>query len=436
MCPPISVLVFSAAGASLEANPFTHCELSREVFYGCWYIYLHLKMDFPLFMLSAKDQTQFHQQLLKAVANISARFVDISTLHFEQLIQQSLEELGRALQVDRMYLTLWDYDEEEMGHVYEWQADGVRPIGALWWRWSVNTVPWLRDELKANRSKLIFDRSDLPEVAVRERSWYKKLGASALLMQPVFFDGCYSGILGATSYKENLLLKEDLTLITIVADILSNAMEHQRQRGTLIHANTQLRQLSEIDALTGIANRRVFDNKLMWECRRSARIHGNVTVLLADIDYFKKFNDYYGHPEGDACLKLVANLLKNAFMREGESPARYGGEEFAVVCGHNIDPLNLFAQAQRWRKAVQGLGVKHEGSPIADTVTISIGIASMAVNSVTDSNALLKKADEMLYIAKSEGRNRVVIGDSLSWRTDDERSAEPVTELLTKDARN
>ena len=369
-------------------------------------------------MSSSNDQIAFYRQLLATVADISSRFVKLSSMHFEHSIQRSLAELGEVLGADRTYLNQWDFDEGEMGHVYEWQADGVDPIGSLWWRVSLDKVPWLRDQLLEGNRVCISSEDDIPESARAERRWFRLLPVQTLVLQPVYFDGFYSGILGA-SYFDEAIVPEDPAPMAIVANILANALEHQRQRGSLIHANNELRQLSEIDALTGIANRRVFDEKLQWECRRSARINGRVSVLIADVDYFKKYNDAYGHPEGDRCLKKIAQLLKDTFMREGEYPSRYGGEEFAVVCGHNIDPLNLFAQAQKWRQAVETLAIPHAGSKITEHVTISIGIASCVVSDTSDRKALLKRADEMLYIAKAEGRNRVVIGDSERWLADD-----------------
>lgn len=168
----------------------------------------------------------------------------------------------------------------------------------------------------------------------------------------------------------------------------------------------ELEQLSRIDGLTGIHNRRAFDDRLAHEWRRARREQSRLSLIMLDIDAFKRYNDHYGHQEGDACLKEVAAGIAETFQRPGDFVARYGGEEFAIIIadegeGHTV------GQAERLRAHIESLALPHADSPTAGVVTISIGLAAMTPSEGGDESALIQRADEALYRAKEAGRNRV-----------------------------
>jgi diguanylate cyclase (GGDEF)-like protein len=173
----------------------------------------------------------------------------------------------------------------------------------------------------------------------------------------------------------------------------------------LSEANQLLMELSYLDPLTGIANRRRFEERLLLEWKRALRSRSPLAMIMVDIDLFKDFNDTYGHQRGDACLKAVAAALADGLPRSGDSVARYGGEEFAVV-------LPLTAQAgavrvaEQLRQRVEALGLPHRSSTVARCVTISCGVAAMVPESDDGLHALVRIADEALYRAKLAGRNR------------------------------
>ncbi|KRI00350.1 hypothetical protein AO057_14370 [Curvibacter sp. PAE-UM] len=172
-------------------------------------------------------------------------------------------------------------------------------------------------------------------------------------------------------------------------------------------ANHQLAALSSTDALTGLANRRRFDEVWESEWQRAARMGLPLALALIDVDYFKAYNDHYGHQAGDACLRQVASLLAAEARRSGELVARYGGEEFVLVLpgATAAEARNV---AERIRAAVEGRAMPHEHSPVAGVVTISIGVASVRVQRAEQAEALLKESDVALYLAKHQGRNRVM----------------------------
>lgn len=173
----------------------------------------------------------------------------------------------------------------------------------------------------------------------------------------------------------------------------------------LDNANQELRRLSSVDGLTGIANRRQFDETMEREWRRTLRTQGELALLLCDVDHFKGFNDRFGHQAGDDCLRLVARCLAQTLDRGGDLAARYGGEEFAVILP-DTRLEGALCVAERLRQSVAALRIPHPDSPHGH-VTISIGAATLAAHRGTACQCLIRDADEALYHAKHEGRNRV-----------------------------
>lgn len=178
-------------------------------------------------------------------------------------------------------------------------------------------------------------------------------------------------------------------------------------RSTLLQINLLERQsaldlLARQDGLTGLANRREFDRVLQAACSRGLRDGGGLGLLLIDIDHFKAFNDSHGHPAGDGCLRVVANVLATHATRDSDVVARYGGEEFAVVLAA-ASQEQVRALAERLRQAVAGI----PAGALAQPVTVSIGLSHTAADGQSSPDELLAKADAALYAAKRAGRNQV-----------------------------
>lgn len=173
-------------------------------------------------------------------------------------------------------------------------------------------------------------------------------------------------------------------------------------------SNEELHKLSCLDGLTGIANRRRFDEFLQKECLRSARENTPLSLLLVDIDYFKPYNDNYGHLAGDECLRTVAGALNEVMHRPADLIARYGGEEFGVVLP-NTDVEGAVNKAEELCAAVKRLNIPHDHSGAAKHVTISIGITSQVICEKSSPVTLINEADSALYAAKEAGRNQYKI---------------------------
>jgi diguanylate cyclase (GGDEF)-like protein len=191
------------------------------------------------------------------------------------------------------------------------------------------------------------------------------------------------------------------------------ASEHKllEIRAHLESSNAVLQQRSSIDGLTGVANRRVFDETLGAEWARAMRNATSLGVILVDIDFFKKHNDQYGHQAGDECLRIVAQTLCGAVKRSGDLVARYGGEEFAVILPQ-VDAKGAAAVAERMRARVEQVRLPHVGSVTGRDVTVSLGVAAAVPARGAAPHALVEAADQALYQAKAVGRNQVIVSDN------------------------
>jgi diguanylate cyclase (GGDEF)-like protein len=187
-------------------------------------------------------------------------------------------------------------------------------------------------------------------------------------------------------------------------DIVQRLVEEQTQE--LRDANQRLASLSVTDPLTGLANRRALDDYLGHEWQRAARDQSPISVLLIDVDYFKRLNDTWGHPIGDQCLRELARLMAAFFKRPADLVARYGGEEFMIVLP-NTD-MSVADQANRFREAVAEYRIDIGGGETL-SVTISGGLATLVPGIQQAPRDLIKRADQALYEAKGAGRNRIVV---------------------------
>lgn len=200
--------------------------------------------------------------------------------------------------------------------------------------------------------------------------------------------------------ERTLALEQEVTERKRVEETLKMAEAELRQ------ANHELEILAYNDALTKVANRRYFDDFLYLEWQRSSRVRQPLSVILLDIDYFKLYNDCYGHQAGDRCLAMVAESIKQVVNCPADKVARYGGEEFAIVLP-NTPAQGALIIAERIRQAIQNLEIVHERSDVGNFVTVSLGIATAVPADKQTPNILVASADRALYDAKQQGRNRV-----------------------------
>jgi len=190
----------------------------------------------------------------------------------------------------------------------------------------------------------------------------------------------------------------------IVLDISAR----KQAEAALQAANAELQRLAVVDGLTQVANRRAFDQRLAEEWRRLQRVGRPLSLLLFDVDHFKRYNDHYGHPQGDRCLIRIANAARQVLQRPADLVARYGGEEFTVILP-DTDETGACAVAGQLLQAVRDLGITHGASPVGERISISIGVASVVPAPDTTPAQFIERVDRALYAAKQGGRDRYVV---------------------------
>ncbi len=199
-----------------------------------------------------------------------------------------------------------------------------------------------------------------------------------------------------------VVLRAKLAAMGRITEMRSRLLDMSKQ---LQDVNRALVKLSSLDGLTQIANRRSFDTTMELEWQRGMRSAKPIALILGDVDYFKRYNDNYGHQQGDACLQSVAKALCASVHRNTDTVARFGGEEFAILLPDTPLPGALEV-AERAIQSVRSLNMPHAKSEVASHVSISLGVAVCVPSPTLTSEQLVKAADAALYQAKAEGRNR------------------------------
>jgi diguanylate cyclase (GGDEF)-like protein len=243
---------------------------------------------------------------------------------------------------------------------------------------------------------------EIPEAAFREHLSHDPGALMALLR--VFSERSRRDL--------DSLVSANLKLLAQAEEMDKKNRELTETRRQLEHRNRDLERISALDTLTQIANRRRFDTVLRQEWRRSARDESSLSLVFCDIDYFKRFNDTYGHQAGDECLVRVAQAMEETLNRPADLVARYGGEEFiALLVDTGLEGARMLAE--RMRSRVEALKVEHRASGVASHLTVSLGVASVVPRAAVRPEDLVDLADRALYAAKEGGRNRVTTADQL-----------------------
>ena len=233
----------------------------------------------------------------------------------------------------------------------------------------------------------------------------------------------------AVSFEQSLLFREQLRTFLItkfpildehdkpyavavirldISDRKQSEIALAEVEAELRQANLELQKLVNLDGLTKIANRRCFDQRIVDEWQRLHREQQPLSLLMFDVDYFKRYNDHYGHQLGDECLIKIAQTVEHLINRPADLLARYGGEEFIVILP-NTNLVGALLVANHIGEAIKDLQIPHQDSDVSDFVTVSIGIVSDIPRTERSPHVLINQADQALYYAKQQGRNRAVI---------------------------
>jgi diguanylate cyclase (GGDEF)-like protein len=236
-------------------------------------------------------------------------------------------------------------------------------------------------------------------------------GMRSSLTVPLEAMGNEIGFLFFSSQTPNVYTEQHARLLERISGQLSMAIEKSRLYDSLLEttrlledANERLERAASTDGLTNVANRRVFDERLELEWRRCRRNHQPLSLLMIDIDHFKRFNDLYGHVSGDECLRTVARTLSSTLSRAADLVARYGGEEFGAVLPDTTEERATHL-AEELRRQIEELELND--LPSAAGITISVGVATEVPDKDRSAGDLIRGADANLYVAKNQGRNQV-----------------------------
>lgn len=301
-----------------------------------------------------------------------------------QALEQSEGAMREALQALPLGVAVYDSHDRLM--FYNTQAAEMAPL-----RFGEELVGQTFEAIL----RRALERGAIPEAWGREEEWlHERLAARGKLERPLLrpsTDGRWMHLYEIGTPSGGLVAaRMDVTALV-------------QKSLALERSNQQLEQLSATDGLTGLANRRQFDQHLYAEWQRSLRTSLPISLLMIDIDHFKRYNDRHGHLAGDTCLRKVAAILYDCAQRAGELVARYGGEEFAMLLP-GADAEAALAVARRCMEELDRARIPHGDSPVASHVTMSIGVATVIAHGDLVPESLVRCADDALYRVKSSGR--------------------------------
>jgi diguanylate cyclase (GGDEF)-like protein len=402
------------AGRALLASAHDHFRL-----WGAEGKVLALRTEYP-FIGSSRiaDDGRMHETALDYVAVLRASHALASETSLPLLVSRVVELVAQLTGATDVLLLLLD-------DVGEWRLEGAWHSGEM----TATERPTMEEaerrrltsptvaRIIMNTLKPLVSDDAVIDSRFKDDPHFLGKPLCSLLALPVFVQGRVSGLLTLeNSAYRGTFRASQIETVSMLSVQLAISIENLRLYRSLERkvaertqdleiANARLLQMSEIDGLTGIANRRKFDAVWETECGRAERQHLPLAVALIDVDHFKAYNDTYGHQAGDTCLRRIAHTFATYARRGSHLVARYGGEEFVVLLpGMDVGEATRFAESLL--EAVAECRIPHERNTAAPIVTVSIGVASRLPHSASAPGDILKRADAALYQAKRSGRNR------------------------------
>src|SRR6478672_4536319 len=336
------------------------------------------------------------------------------SLNLEQILNTTVLEVREFLQADRVFIYRFELDWSGIVVVESVATDCLSILGAkVKDSYFENTSGQF---YKAGRIQAIEDiyTADLNPC---HRDFLEQIQIKANLVVPIVQAEELWGLLVANQCRHSRKWQPlEIDLLKQLATQVAIAIQQSELYQKLQSANLELHRLASSDGLTQVANRRCFDEYIHQEWQRLAREKSPLSLILCDIDFFKKYNDTYGHQAGDRCLQQVAQAISRVIKRPADLVARYGGEEFAIILPHT-EAQGAAHVAELIRMEVKSLEIPHnihqlsqaESSAIKTYITLSLGVASMIPDHASSPARLIFNADHALYAAKAEGRDRVEI---------------------------
>ncbi|MUG98326.1 diguanylate cyclase [Scytonema sp. UIC 10036] len=344
-----------------------------------------------------------------------------------QLLLKATEEISSAASIDsalKSVLALicqtigWD-----LGEAWIVNSEGTALECSQGWYASTPELSKFRDESHqltfcpnvglpgriwvSKQPEWLFDVSNNDDNIFCRRKLANRVGLKAAFGVPILFEEKFLAIL--VFFSKNAMSPQSrvLELVTAIATQIGSLIQRKKSEVALHQANHELERLINLDGLTQVANRRRFDQVLEFEWCRLRREQLPLSLILCDVDYFKRYNDTYGHIAGDVCLQKIAQAISNSAKRPADLVARYGGEEFAVLLP-NTNLEGAVKVADLIQQQIQELYLPHIESNISQYVTLSLGVSSLVPTHKESKEILIRVADRALYEAKKRGRNCII----------------------------
>lgn len=356
-------------------------------------------------MTAVLQPNRVHHQLQREQLIRSVTEKIRQSLHLDDILSTIVEEVRHLLITDRVIL--YKFADNWEGSVVE---ESVSPHYRALLGLQIVDKCFAEKYVKYYRQGRVRAIEDVntADIADCHRDFLKGLDVRANLVMPVAYQDQLWGLLIAHHCRGPRPWQQDeVALLGQLAVQAAIAIHQGELYQQLEISNRELQKLSSQDRLTQIANRHRFDQRLQEEWLRLKRSQEPLSLIICDIDYFKLYNDTYGHPAGDRCLQQVAKVLSNAAQRPGDLAARYGGEEFVVLMA-DTDAAGAHLVAERIQEELKRLAIPHGASPL-QRVTLSLGIACQVPDSETSPERLIQQADGELYRAKAAGRNQIQV---------------------------
>lgn len=394
------VKAFAVGGADYITKPFQAEEVLARVRQQ---LTLQLQKRQLQQEVRERQQAQAETQLLLTTIQAVSEASD-----FETALNAMLSEVTQAIAWDYgeawipapdeavFYLSQTYYDAQDLRLQHFAEASQFHTftynVGLPGRVWVSQQPEWIVDTTQTPAS--MFLRSYLIDVA----------RLKAALAVPIVIDGKVLAVLAFFKRSRSEFDAKLVQLVSAIAFQLGSFMQRKQAEEALKQANQELLRLANIDGLTQIANRRCFNEVLQQEWKRLKREQAPLSLILCDIDFFKLYNDHYGHLAGDDCLKQVAQTIHQNVRRPADLAARYGGEEFAVILP-NTTNQGAIQVAMQIQADLTSLNILHDHSQVSPIVTISMGVATVIPAAEANVEELIAAADQALYLAKAKGRN-------------------------------
>ncbi|WP_346293269.1 diguanylate cyclase domain-containing protein [Sphaerothrix gracilis] len=315
------------------------------------------------------------------------------SLDLDQILSQTVHQLLTAFESSSSFVGLWNAETQSLQQMKTDVADEYQTFSDS--TQSVEQDPHVQAALQ-QADMLVVDMTSQPAGSNRL--------TTAVLAISIRFEGELKGIMGVRRHDSRCWSEDEKLLLRELATQLAIAIQQAELYQQLQAANQKLERLANLDGLTQIPNRRCLDSYLQQEWRRLRREQTGLALIMCDVDFFKRYNDFYGHLAGDDCLRQIAQILASSVNRPADLVARYGGEEFAVVLPRTrLNGAIWVAEQIQW--AIAEAAIPHLDSPINQVITVSLGIAEVFPSLQNTPADLIAAADQALYAAKKQGRN-------------------------------